>query len=212
MSVGGASLSASAEAISGDGRGWSDLAPHPVRRWVARGFDFYVTTGFVFLALALPWALVGGPPALKVPAAILLVVYMLTPARGVAAAVLNALLLSRFSTTPGKWLCGVRVVQSDGARLPFGPALKRELDALAIGCGVYIPLLSVVAAGVHFLDLRKKGATPWDRTRNLRIEQRPNSPGQFALTLLACILAASVVVGIFFAAEALEEARRAGAG
>jgi uncharacterized RDD family membrane protein YckC len=216
MSVGGASLGGSTEAAPGGrvgrGQGWSDLTPHPIRRWIARGFDFYVTTGLVFAVLALPSALASGDVVLKAPAMILLGVYMLTPVRGVATAILNAILLSRFSTTPGKWLCGVRLARKDGARLTFGEAVKRELDVLAMGCGVYIPVLAVVASGFHFFDLRKTGATPWDLRRDLLVEQRPNSPGQIVLALVAFVLATSVVLAIFLAAEAVGEASRARAG
>lgn len=211
MGVGEASRGGSEGAIVGGRREWSDPAPHPVRRWIARGFDFHVTTGLVFMGLALPWMGLGGAAAFELPAAVLSVVYLLTPARGIACAVLNALLLSRFSTTPGKWLCGVRIAHKDGTRLTFGQALTRELDAFAMGCGVYIPLLGALANGVHFFDLRKTGTTPWDRARDLCVDQRPNSASQFILALIAFLLAAIVVFAIFLAAVTLEDARRAGA-
>jgi uncharacterized RDD family membrane protein YckC len=184
-------------AVPGHERGgWSDLAPHPVRRWIARAFDANVTTALAFTAFALPFALLlpGGRWAL--PVGIIGLIYLLPPARGLATAILNALLLRGTSTTPGKWLCGVRIVRKDGGRLTFGLAFRRELEVFVAGCAFYLPLIALVALGFNFLELRKKGATSWDERRHLIALQRPNSARQFALALLAFTIAAIEILAI----------------
>jgi uncharacterized RDD family membrane protein YckC len=82
----------------------------------------------------LVFAIIGGAAAAVLPgdyrwwpAAVLAVLYFVPMIRGLASAVINAAMLSRFSTTPGKWLCGIRIVR--GAPLSFGKAVTRELDA-----------------------------------------------------------------------------------
>lgn len=201
MSTREASLGGSAEAISSglasDGRdGWSDLAPHPFRRWVARAFDSYVTTGLEFAAFAAPWAVFGAGEARFLPLGFLAVVYFVPPLHGVVTALLNAALLTSLSTTPGKWLCGVRIVRKDGAPLSFGLAFRRELAALALGCGFYLPLVGLLALGWSFSRLSKVGATGWDEARGLVALQRPNSVRQFGFGLLALVPVVAVVLAI----------------
>ena len=193
-----ASFMGSQIVVDEGGGAWADLGPHPIRRWIARLFDFWVTTGLVFVALALPW-IAAGPDleAAAFPVMVLGVIFLLSPLRGLLAAALNALLLSRFSTTPGKWLCGVRIRREDGSPPAFTQGFRRELAALTFGCGFYVPLISVVAVGYNFFRLRAKGAAPWDQRRGLVAAQRPNSPKQVALTCLA--LAPVLVILMVFA-------------
>lgn len=214
MSTGEASLGAGPAPVGqvGDGGAWSDLAPHPVRRWIARGFDFYVTTGLVFAAVAAPWAVFGAGEARFLPLGIVGLLYLLTPVRGVVTAVLNAALLDRFATTPGKWLCGVRIVRKDGAPLDFGLAFRRELAVLAFGCGGYIPLVGLVAMGAGFVGLRKAGAAGWDEARGLLAVQRPNGAGQVLLASLAFTVLATLVLAMLALAFLLKSANGAAAG
>jgi uncharacterized RDD family membrane protein YckC len=174
-------------AIIESGRGaWSDLAPHPVRRWVARQFDFVIPTALVLATLGSPLVLLSRSfDDVALPIGILGLVYLLGPIRGMLAAILNAVLLSRTATTVGKWLCGVRIVRKDGAPLTFGQAFRRELSVLALGCGLYLPLIALVAMIFHYFRLDEKGAASWDEGGGLVALQRPNSPRQVALTLLA---------------------------
>jgi uncharacterized RDD family membrane protein YckC len=124
------------------------------------------------------------------------VVYVLAPLRGPVTAIINALMLSAFGATPGKWLCGVRVVRKDGAPLAFVTALKRELAALILGCGLYLPLIGIIAMGIGHTNLRRDGATSWDAGRGLLVLQRRNGFGQFMRTSLAVMLLAFVLGGV----------------
>lgn len=110
---------------------------------------------------------------------------LLLPVRIVLDTLLNAALLSWTSTTPGKWLCGVRVVSKNGERITFGRALRREAEVLIAGCGLWFPLVNIVAFGVNGMELLNEGETSWDRRRDLVVVQRPNSWWQLSLTLLA---------------------------
>jgi len=193
--------------------GWADLSPHPIRRWAARLFDFWVTTGSVFLLLLLPMILLD--PKLEVmvvPIVLIAAVFLLSPLRGLATAAVNALLLSRFSTTPGKWLGGVRIVRKDGAPLGFRVAFAREVDVWLRGCGLYIPLVAQVLIGYGFFQLRARGVAPWDESRGLVAVQRGNSLGQAALVVTAVIPPILILAILGFMAEAMKAERLAGVG
>jgi uncharacterized RDD family membrane protein YckC len=167
---------------------WSDAAPHPWRRWIARLFDLSVVTLLVF-------AVIGGAAAAVLPgdyrwwpAGVLAVIYFVPMVRGLASAVINAALLRWISTTPGKWLCGIRIVRKDGAPMTFGMALMRELEAYALGCGIFFPAVVLVAMAFGFARLRREGVTAWDEHRELVAVQRPNGAAQFGLASLALLL------------------------
>ena len=188
--------------------GWADLAPHPIRRWVARLFDLWVTTGVVFLALAIPLVIIDPKlESLDVAITLLAFIFVLSPLRGFATAALNALLLSGFATTPGKWLAGVRIIRKDGAPLTTGLAFKRELGAMAAGCGFYLPLISLITIGNNYFRLREKGATSWDEIRGLVAVQRPNSAKQAMLIVMALIPVAVIVVVLAAAGNAVQAGR-----
>lgn len=194
-------------------RGWADLAPHPVRRWVARIFDFWVTTGLVFAVLAILLVVVDRQmETLGALVGLLAVVFLLSPVRGLVAAMLNALLLSRFSTTPGKWLCGVRIVSKDGNPLTYRAAFGREFAVFTAGCGLYLPLIALVVVGYNFFQLRKIGVTKWDEDRNLVAVHRPDSFKQAVLIVLALIPVAVIIMVLAAIGDALEAQRLAGGG
>jgi uncharacterized RDD family membrane protein YckC len=172
--------------------GWSDISPHPWRRWIARLFDFSVVTAIVFAVIGATAAVLLPAAYQAYPAVALGLVFLFPPFRGLASAVINAALLRWISTTPGKWLCGIRIVRKDGAPMTFGMALMRELEAYALGCGIFFPVVVLVAMAFGFARLRREGATAWDEHRELVALQRPNSAAQFGLASLAVLLHVAV--------------------
>lgn len=195
------------EAASG---AWSDLSPQPIRRWVARYFDGYVTVGAFSAALASPIALTDLEERAAVPLAAAMMVCLIGPVRGLVAAVLNAGLLRWTSTTPGKWLCGIRIVRKDGKPLTFGVALKRELDVYMVGCGLYLPLVAVITQVLGFRSLDKNSETSWDKSHELLAVQRPDSTGQWLLTVLAFVPLLAAVAAMTLLREFLGQAGRGG--
>ena len=125
----------------------------------------------------------------------------LFPLRAVAGLLFNAIMLRWTATTPGKWLCGIRIVRKDGRRLSLSLALKRELEAAIAGCAIYVPVLSTIAMALNWSQFADKGATSWDEGLDLVVVQRPNSLLQFALTLLVF----APVAAVFFAAGAITD-------
>lgn len=82
----------------------------------------------------------------------------------VSVGVPEAILLSYFGSTPGKWLLGIIIRDSKGQKIIFTEALARTLlvwwRGLAIGIPV-ISLITLVYAYKRFIE--KKGMTSWDR-------------------------------------------------
>lgn len=164
----------------------------------------------VSAVLALPYALTDLPARAGSPLVAALFICLIGPVRGLISAPLNALLLRWTATTPGKWLCGVRIMRKDGGPLTFGVAIKRELDAFVGGCGLYFPLVSLLVMGLGFRALRKKGATSWDEHHGLVAIQRPDSPSQGLLTLIAFLPVGAIAVAVMAFGQLLGAAARGG--
>jgi uncharacterized RDD family membrane protein YckC len=116
-----------------------------------------------------------------------------------AAAVLwipaEAWLLHRFTTTPGKWIFGIRVTDDLGQPLQFKAALKRSALVMATGNGMglptlfFIPLIQWVIAWIRF---QKTGVTGWDFLCASSVVHRQTNPLGF--------VAAGLFVGLWIAA------------
>jgi uncharacterized RDD family membrane protein YckC len=177
------------EAPPGGRGGWSDLHPYPLRRWVARLFDFYLVTAVLVAALTQV------PPGLGralIPDHIDLM--WLLPVRIPVAILVNTLLLAWTATTPGKWLCGVKIVRVDGRRLSFAEAIRREARAVYAGCAFYLPLVSLILMGLNGRRLLAQESAAWDGKRGLVAVQRSNSLVQQLLTFAAFVSLA----GLYF--------------
>ena len=77
---------------------------------------------------------------------------------------LEAFCLSRWGTTPGKWLMGLRLEHVSGRRLTFQEALWRAAEVFFRGEGGTVPLLSLYRNWKSYRAVMdtQEGA-PWDR-------------------------------------------------
>lgn len=122
------------------------------RRFWARWFDLQWYMTFFWAALALSGADVYG--ALKnlwLDMALLIPWFLI-----------EAVLLHRFGTTPGKALLGLQVRNADGSALMLGAALRRCLRVLISGIGLGWGLLSLLCQGMSWFFARRTGRTMWD--------------------------------------------------
>jgi uncharacterized RDD family membrane protein YckC len=150
--------------------GWTKA--WPMRRLAARMFDHFVVVGG---ALVLAISCLRIPPPTPTTMSINYNGYILFLSIAVGGGLMNALLLPWISTTPGKWLCRVRVVRADDEPLSYGAALKREAEAIVTGCALFIPLLMPVTFALNFARLIYTGETGWDRRRGSVARQAPTS-------------------------------------
>lgn len=108
---------------------------HPWRRWLARWLDYLLWGSLVsvvwgvFLRIR---PLLGdfGTTLLNIAAMALLIP-------------VEALLLHRFGTTPGKYIMGIRLEYIQGGNLPYDEALYRSLRVYTGGAGLGIPIVNL---------------------------------------------------------------------
>ncbi len=134
---------------------------HPWRRLFARTVDI-CTAGFVLFLLlifafsaTMPEQAAGFAKAIENPIIASVVLYLIwLPA--------EAALLSRFGTTPAKWLFGIRVEHPGGNLLSFSEALNRSFLVFVQGVGFGIPFVALFTQLFAYRRLTKTGTTLWD--------------------------------------------------
>ena len=166
-------------------------------RLSARMFDHLVIVGGMLL-LAIHYFRIPPP----IPAAITTDYngYILFVIAGIVGGVVNACLVHWTSTTPGKWLCRLRVVRADEAPLGFAAALKREAETIAIGCGMFIPLLMPVGFVLGLFRITTAtGQTRWDRRSGAIVQQVLMSEAVL-MGMVFCVVASFVLAMALLAA------------
>lgn len=74
----------------------------------------------------------------------------------------EALLLSSFGTTPGKWLFRVRLTRATGP-MSYSAALGRSVKVWVQGLAAGLPIISVVALIYAHTSLTRDSITAWDK-------------------------------------------------
>lgn len=77
---------------------------------------------------------------------------------------LEALLLHKFATTPGKWLLGLRVVNKDDSVLDLASSIRRSLRVLFTGIGFGWSILSLFCQALSLFTAKRLGSALWDYT------------------------------------------------
>lgn len=75
---------------------------------------------------------------------------------------IEAWLLHRFGTTPGKWLLGIRVVNEDDTALTLKSSIWRSIRVMILGVGFGWQLLAVLCQAMSWFTARKIGKPVWD--------------------------------------------------
>lgn len=75
---------------------------------------------------------------------------------------LEPLLLSRFATTPGKWIWGISLKRKDGSKLSYGEGLSRLCRVFWRGYGLQIPIYNLVRLYKSYALCSEEGEMSWD--------------------------------------------------
>jgi len=155
------------------------VAPSPMARLVARILD---TSLYSILALGLirlsgaayDSALLPGTPLFWLPMLLL-----------------EALLLSKWGTTPGKRLMGINLLpHGQNVPLTFGHALHRSVLVFFLGVGMYIFPLSLLMTGFTGWRLKRSPITLWDaRLQTIPVQTRPTTPASILAVIIIIYLA-----------------------
>lgn len=101
----------------------------------------------------------------------------------------GAILLSCTGTTPAKWLFGIRILSSDGHKLPLWDALDRTFSVWVQGVGFGIPIVSIFTQLFAYRRLKRTGTTLWDTSVNSNVTHKEWGPVR-AITCILCVIAA----------------------
>lgn len=181
---------------------WTDVAPHPWRRFVARSIDYALLCpiGWLLLAgsLMVAWPegferLIAWSVALSFSRVFLgpvLMVLLATP--------LIALSLGLTGGTPGKALMGIRVVGrrrdggevdcGEGRPIGVGRALVREVWAAGVGFAFGLPLFAMAFAYEASDALGDRGVTRWDEDGGHQVLHAPMTAGRTALVVASAAI------------------------
>lgn len=120
------------------------------------------------------------------------------PAFWLPMVVLEALLLSRFGTTPGKWLMGIRLASLMGTpRISFGRALLRSALVFFLGTGLMMFPVGLVMMLFSYWSLRSRGICLWDaRATTLPVQPAKSGTGRFVGAIITIYLALTAA-GLF---------------
>lgn len=166
--------------------------------WFLMGLSVVVNLVFPGKALALAQQLAG----LYVPMdALSLLLYV----------PLEAWMLSRSGTTPGRALLRIQVRRLDGGLPGFRQALRRSFQVYVKGMalGLFLPIPSSFTMAWWRLRLQQRGVTSWDEQNETRVEH--GEPQVWRYLVLAGImlgLALIVFIGMSMTPEMIEEMSR----
>ena len=118
--------------------------------------------------------------------------------------------ISRFGTTPGKWLLRVRVTTDDGDRIPLDVSFKRSFTVWWRGVGFWLIPLNIFMMAISQAMLLNTGKTPWDHSCGTRLSYGKIDWNRVFLIfgiILLMLLALNLAFGDQLR-EALEEAKK----
>jgi uncharacterized membrane protein YhaH (DUF805 family) len=167
---------------------------HPWRRFFARAVDLNTAGLLLFIAIlfifrtVMPTRAAELSEALQNPFIALFSVYLIwIPA--------EAMFLSLFGNTPGKWLFGIRVTNANNQLLTFSEAANRSLLVWVQGIGLGIPFLNIFTHLIAYRRLKDIGSTKWDiATNSLVTHQKWSILRAIICTAIVCLIFILLVV------------------
>lgn len=178
---------------------WAGTSPHPVRRFMARQFDNAVLGTILWVAVGtLAWfispaageALVGFTSSLfgRVASSAITLLVMLP---------VHALMIGLTGSSPGKWLCGIRVRRPDGGVIGLVVALRRKFGVWSIGQGAGLPLISLIAMGNAYSVVNDSGVADWDSEDYSVVAGRSLAGvGMLGMVLASAAVVAAILWGL----------------
>lgn len=175
---------------------------HPWRRWLARTLDYW------WLAVLVNFVIVVVMRVRPLPGDFADIVIMILC--GAAFVPIEAFALSRWGTTPGKFVLGIRLESANGGYLRFDQALNRSWQVYKEGMGFRIPLISLFLQLHKYLrltgsvwkrfarreDIRDPEEMYWDKETEITYSPVTEKRGLLLAALIAVVLTVSLFTGI----------------
>lgn len=172
---------------------------HPWRRWIARWLDYALWGALVNLI----WIVI-----LRIRPVITgdLGTALFSICTMAAFVPVEAFLLSKTGTTPGKFIMGIRLEYVQGGKLPYPEALYRSLRVYTGGTGLGIPVVNLILYMLRYCQLTGRSwrilarydevegpqQMPWDEETELIYTERNWKRG-VALAVYLSVLIGSTV-------------------
>ena len=106
---------------------------------------------------------------------------------------LEPLLLSRFGTTPGKWLFGLRVTSPDGRRLTYAEGRERTAYLFWYGIRLNLPFFRLYRLYVSYTDEQQEKELPWEDRSEQTIRDHAGWRFAAAAALAVLLIAGGVL-------------------
>lgn len=103
--------------------------------------------------------------------------------------VIEAFMLHRFATTPGKWLLGIRVLNNNGSFLSLREASRRSARVFFLGIGLGWELVCIICQIMTVVTTRRIGRPLWDHVGGHRVTAAPLQPMGAAVYIIALFIA-----------------------
>jgi len=185
---------------AGEGAAGEPAVPslaRPMRRLLARGFDYLLVTVVVSLASSyVPPQMAEGESlsqfferyfeSSRSPEAVRYVwtqFFALLAWHGI-----EAVLIHLVGSTPGKWLFRIQVVTDARRRLLLPRSLARSYLVYLFGVGLYLGPLALIALAFSLFRLVATGGFLWDQTLGLRVEGRALGPRRILFVVVAFLV------------------------
>lgn len=116
---------------------------------------------------------------------------------------LEGLLLSRWGTTPGKWLMGIRIEHEDGRKLTFVEAADRTWQVFVKGMGANIPIYNIYRLWKSYKAARDGNSDDleWEwNTNSVQVVKEQECPGWRPVAFVGAnvvIVGVLVLIGLF---------------
>ena len=143
---------------------------HPWRRLLARYVDTFVVGAVVVISLEKfmidlfpKWIGYYNNSGIEINTLIVPIIYALI------CLIINSFSLSKFGTTLGKKIFGIKVRATSGNKIDIKMAIKREWSVYTNGMCLGIPILSWITIWLSLNDLQKHGNSKWDRALGLEL-------------------------------------------
>ncbi len=104
----------------------------------------------------------------------------------------TAYCLSRWGSTPGKWLFGIKVFGEDGTFLSQRQAYIRELNLYWWGVGFGVTVLAWIMLVRSFVELRVKHRTCWDTKVGATVHGRALDGRMYAQLAIGFLLVIAI--------------------
>lgn len=110
---------------------------------------------------------------------------------------MEAYMISRWGSTPGKALVGIHVTDSESNRLGFRASLRRSLGVYVLGVGCYLAGFSLIASIFGYYTLSKNKRCFWDLSAESFVQHTPLQARHVILPLAIIFLLLTLFQGPF---------------